>query len=209
MAGSSPDRAHNLNLDSLGSPDAPHQEHYVDVSGPLRSSTALSIPEAESSDEIEELETDPYPARGLPNLDFTPTHEGSLLGSIHTRIAALRSTTADAQVRYSRAINSSIPQDPVINRNLRTTVANTLWNSTAFFEEEAAAGQLLRYREVWAYAEFCPLFNYGLTDSVTRNTDVHLLVPTSRRITRRIFPVPSSAPCSPWPDIRRCHPPGR
>lgn len=131
---------------------APHAEHYSDVSGPLRCSTALSLPEAEPSDEIdeiEELETGGlYPARKLPNLDFAPTHEGSLLGSINTRIDALHSTATNAQARYSRAINSSIPQDPAINRNLRMTVANTLWNSTQFFEEEEAAIQLLRYREV-------------------------------------------------------------
>lgn len=152
MVGSSLHRTQDLNSASNSSSsaaDAPHEEHYGDVSGPLRCSTALSLPEAESPDEIEELEAgDSYPARRLPNLDFAPTYEGSLLGSINTRIAAIRSTAADAQARYSRAINSSIPQHPATNRNVRITVANALWNSTEFFEEEEAAIQLLRYREV-------------------------------------------------------------
>lgn len=135
--------------DSPNPSNTPHEEHCGDFSGPLRSSTALSLPEAESPYEIEELETGgPYPARKLPNLNFAPTHEGSLLGSIRTRIASLRSTAADAQARYSQAINSSIPEDPVVNRNVRMTAANALWNSTAFFEEEEAVTQLLRYREV-------------------------------------------------------------
>lgn len=152
MVGSSLNRTQDLysTSNSPNPSNASHEEYHGDVSGPLRSSTAMSLPEAESPGEIEELETgDPYPARKLPNLDFTPTFEGSLLGSIHTRIAALRSTTADAQVRYSRAINSSIPQDPITNKNIRVTT-NALWNSTAFFEDEEAAAQLLRYREVRA-----------------------------------------------------------
>lgn len=153
MVGSSLHRTQDLNSTSNSSSsaaaDAPHEENYGDVSGPLRCSTALSLPEAGSPDEIEELETgDSYPVRRLPNLDFTPTYEGSLLGSINTSIATIHSTAADAQARYSRAINSSIPQYPAINRNVRMTVANALWNSTEFFEEEEAAIQLLRYREV-------------------------------------------------------------
>lgn len=150
MSGLSSNRSHNptTDLNASGSSDAPSKVQY-DVSGPLRPSTALSLPEVESFNEIEELETGgPYPARKLPNLNFTPTHEGSLLGSIHTRIAALRSTAADAQARYSQAVNSTILQDPIINKNTRMTVANALWNSAAFFEEEEAAAQLLRYREV-------------------------------------------------------------
>lgn len=148
MVSSSPDLPSST-PDSPNPSNTSHEEHCGDVSGPLCPSTVLSLPEAESPCEIDKLETGgPYPARKLPSLDFAPTYEGSLLGSIHTRIASLRSTTTDAQARYSRAIDSSIPETPVGNRNVRMTVANALWNSTAFFEEEEAVAQLLRYREV-------------------------------------------------------------
>lgn len=149
MVGSSSDSyTSNPTSNSSDSSDQP-QESYNVVFGPLRPSTALSLPEAESP-EIQYLDTGgPYPARRLPNFDFIPASEGSLLGSIHTRIAALRSSTNNTQTRYSQAINSSIPQDPTLNRNVRMTIANALWNSTMFFAENEAAAQLLRYREVW------------------------------------------------------------
>ncbi|RPB08592.1 hypothetical protein P167DRAFT_567834 [Morchella conica CCBAS932] len=110
------------------------------------------FPETHSPD-IHDFGTgDSYPSAGkLPNLDFTPTNEGSLLGSIHTRIAALRTSSADTQNRHSQAANTLVPAEPDWG-GMRTSTKNSLWNSTGFFAEGETASQLLRYRERHAEA---------------------------------------------------------
>jgi hypothetical protein len=114
-----------------------------------RPSATLCFPETHSPD-IQDFDTeDSYPPAGkLPDLDFIPTNEGSLLGSIHTRIAALRTSSADTQNRYSQAVNTSIPVEPDWGGSMKMCIKNSLWNSTGFFAEGETASQLLRYREV-------------------------------------------------------------
>jgi hypothetical protein len=114
-----------------------------------RPSATLCFPETHSPD-IQDFDTkDSYPPAGkLPDLDFIPMNEGPLLGSIHTRIAALRTSSADTQNRYSQAVNTSIPVEPDWGGSMKMCNKNSLWNSTGFFAEGETASQLLRYREV-------------------------------------------------------------
>ncbi|KAI5842442.1 hypothetical protein DFP73DRAFT_553642 [Morchella snyderi] len=111
-----------------------------------RPSASLCFPETHSLDVQGFDPGDSYPSAGkLTNLDFVPTSEGPLLGSIHIRIASLRTSTADTQNRYSQAVNTSIPVTPGLGGSVR------MWYSTGFFAEGETASQLLRYREMFAF----------------------------------------------------------
>lgn len=152
-----PSLATSIRVSSLKYPAAHHFLLVKEMNGSSSKDLRLDSPPAQNphcfpethSPDIHDFGTgDSYPSAGkLPNLDFTPTNEGSLLGSIHTRIAALRTSSADTQNRHSQAANTLVPAEPDWG-GMRTSTKNSLWNSTGFFAEGETASQLLRYREV-------------------------------------------------------------